>query len=100
MPPPPIALLYHEPARATANFADEDETEIPFVVRWPARIKPAVSSALVSQVDLIASLAALVGRPPLDRSARDSENVGRSFGRPERVPSRRASRMIPARRPL
>jgi len=71
-----------------SNF--EGGTRVPFVVRWPARVKPAVSDALVSQVDLIASFAALVGPPPsgsargdytrgtADRSepgARDSENV-------------------------
>ncbi len=56
-----------------SNF--EAGTRVPFVVRWPARVTPAVSSALVSQVDLIASFAALVGPPLADRSARDSENV-------------------------
>ncbi len=56
-----------------SNF--EGGTRVPFVVRWPARVKPAVSDALVSQVDLIASFAALVGPPLSDRSARDSENV-------------------------
>ena len=50
-----------------SNF--EGGTRVPFVVRWPARVKPAVSDALVSQVDLIASFAALVG-PALSTSAR------------------------------
>lgn len=54
-----------------SNF--EAGTRIPFVVRWPARVKPAVSDALVSQVDLVASFAELLGSP--DRTARDSENV-------------------------
>ena len=69
-----------------SNF--EGGTRIPFVVRWPARVKPSVSDALVSQVDLLASFAALVGvsasarlqdaRATVDKpepSARDSENV-------------------------
>jgi len=56
-----------------SNF--EGGTRVPFVVRWPARVKPAVSDALVSQVDLVASLAALVGSPVSDPGARDSENV-------------------------
>ncbi len=56
-----------------SNF--EGGTRIPFVVRWPARVKPAVSSALVSQVDFIASFAALVGQPLSDPGARDSDNV-------------------------
>ncbi|MBI1872367.1 MAG: arylsulfatase [Acidobacteria bacterium] len=56
-----------------SNF--EGGTRVPFVVRWPARVKPAVSDALISQVDLIASFAALVGPPLSDRRAQDSENV-------------------------
>jgi arylsulfatase A-like enzyme len=38
-------------------------------------VKPAVSDALVSQVDLIASFAALVGSRLTDHRARDSQNV-------------------------
>ncbi len=56
-----------------SNF--EGGTRVPFVVRWPARVKPAVSDALISQVDLIATFAALVGRPLSDPGAPDSENV-------------------------
>lgn len=39
----------------------EGGTRVPLVVRWPGRVKPGVSTALVSQVDLLASLAALAG---------------------------------------
>jgi arylsulfatase A-like enzyme len=56
-----------------SNF--EGGTRVAFVVRWPARVKPAVSDALVSQVDLLASFAALVGVPLSDSRVRDSENV-------------------------
>ncbi len=56
-----------------SNF--EGGTRVPFIVRWPARVKPGVSDALVSQVDLLASFAALVGSPLNDPRARDSENV-------------------------
>lgn len=56
-----------------SNF--EGGTRVPFLVRWPARVKPGVSAALVSQIDLIASFAALVNRPLPDRAAPDSENV-------------------------
>ncbi len=56
-----------------SNF--EAGTRVPFIVRWPARVKPAVSAALVSQIDLIASFAALVGTPLSDSRARDSANV-------------------------
>ncbi len=52
-------------------------THVPFIVSWPghvrpARIKKGVSDAVVCQVDLLASLAALVGST--DKTA-DSKNV-------------------------
>ena len=40
----------------------EGGTRVPFIVRWPARVTPGVSDALVCQVDLLASLAALAGQ--------------------------------------
>jgi len=40
-----------------SNF--EGGTRVPFVLRWPARVKPAVSGALVSQVDLSYPLRAI-----------------------------------------
>ncbi len=56
-----------------SNF--EGGTRVPFVVRWPARVKPAVSDALISQVDLIASFAALVDRPLAGGDAPDAQNT-------------------------
>ena len=53
----------------------EGGTRVPFVLRWPARVKPGVSDALISQVDAVASFAALVGAPPPGATATDSENV-------------------------
>ena len=56
-----------------SNF--EAGTRVPFLVRWPGRVRVGISSALVSQVDLFASLAALVGQR-LDRGvAADSVNL-------------------------
>ena len=40
----------------------EAGTRVPFVVRWPARVQPGVSDALVSQVDFLASFASLAGQ--------------------------------------
>ncbi len=37
-------------------------THVPFLVSWPGTIEPGISSALVSQVDLLASLAGLTGQ--------------------------------------
>jgi arylsulfatase A-like enzyme len=43
----------------------EAGTRVPFIVSWPAHTRQQVSAALVSQVDLLASLAALVhGQAP------------------------------------
>jgi arylsulfatase A-like enzyme len=56
-----------------SNF--EAGTRVPFVVRWPERVKPGVSNALISQVDLIASFGSLVGAAPPGATANDSEDV-------------------------
>ena len=50
-------------------------TRVPFLVRWPAKIKPAVSDARISQVDLYASFAALTGQKLAPADAPDSFNV-------------------------
>ena len=41
----------------------EGGTRVPMMVRWPARVKPGTSDALVSQVDFLASFAALLEQP-------------------------------------
>jgi arylsulfatase A-like enzyme len=54
----------HKPAgplRGGKYSAFEGGTRIPFIVRWPGRVKPGLSDAMLSQVDLPASFAALVG---------------------------------------
>jgi arylsulfatase A-like enzyme len=53
----------------------EGGTRMPFLVRWPARVKPGVSDAMISQVDLCASLAALVGQHPATNTMPDSQNI-------------------------
>ena len=42
-----------------SNF--EGGTRVPMVVRWPGRVKPGVSDAMVSHTDFLSSVAALVG---------------------------------------
>jgi len=54
-----------------SNF--EGGTRVPFVVRWPRRVMPGRSDALVSQVDFVASFASLIGQPLPE--PRDSENL-------------------------
>ncbi len=56
-----------------SNF--EGGTRIPFVTHWPARVQPGVSDALVSQVDLLRSFAALTGGDVPPGAGPDSENV-------------------------
>ena len=51
-------------------------THVPFMVRWPAKIKPATSDALVCQIDFTASFAALVGQKNITP---DSENILDAF---------------------
>lgn len=53
----------------------EGGTREPFLVRWPARVKAGTSAAMVCQIDLLASLGALVGQTMPAGAAPDSENV-------------------------
>lgn len=64
------------PLRGGKYSAYEGGTRVPWIVRWPARVRaespPRVSHALICQVDLFASLAKLVGQTIDDRDAPDS----------------------------
>lgn len=57
----------------------EGGTRVPFVVRWPGKVRTGVSEALVCQVDLLASLAKLVGQPVAGGDAPDSLDVLDAF---------------------
>jgi arylsulfatase A-like enzyme len=50
----------------------EAGTRVPFLARWPGRIRPGVSDALVSQIDLYSSLAAIAGQKLGDDAGPDS----------------------------
>ncbi|MCX6878440.1 MAG: sulfatase-like hydrolase/transferase [Verrucomicrobia bacterium] len=68
----------HQPAgpfRGGKGTIWEGGTRVPFVVRWPARVKPGASDALVSQVDFCASFAALTGQTLASDDAPDSFNL-------------------------
>jgi arylsulfatase A-like enzyme len=57
-----------------SNF--DGGTRVPFLVQWPGHVKPdSQSSALISQVDLLSSLAALTGQSLPEQAAPDSMNV-------------------------
>lgn len=68
-------LGFHTPAgplRGGKYSLFEAGTRVPFMTYWKGTIEPSVSNALVCQVDLLASLAALVGS---DRNGEDSEDI-------------------------
>ena len=52
----------------------EAGTRIPMIVSWPAQVKPGVSDALVSQVDLYASMASLMGKTLGEGAGPDSQD--------------------------
>jgi len=62
------------PFRAGKYSLFEGGTRMPFIAHWPGRIEPGVSDALISQVDLLASFAALVDQQPDLSEAPDSRN--------------------------
>jgi arylsulfatase A-like enzyme len=57
----------------------EAGTRVPFAVNWPGVIEPGVSGALVSQVDLLASLAELTGTTIEASAGPDSEELLDTF---------------------
>ena len=68
----------HKPAgvlRGGKYSAFEAGARVPTIAYWPGRIRPAVSPALMSQVDLFASLARLAGAELPDDVAIDSRDL-------------------------
>lgn len=73
-----LRLGGHRPAgplRGGKYSAFDGGTTVPFLVRWPGHVKPGVSDALVSQVDLLASLASLTGQKLAAGDGPDSVDV-------------------------
>ncbi len=73
-----LKLGAHKPAGVLrggkgSNF--EGGTRIPLIVRWPRQVRHAVSDALVSQIDLLASFASLTGQKLAEVDAPDSFDV-------------------------
>jgi arylsulfatase A-like enzyme len=63
------------PLRGGKGSLFEGGTRVPFIVRWPAQVKAGESGALISQIDLIASLSRLVGENRDEGAAADSTDV-------------------------
>ncbi len=57
----------------------EGGTRVPFIVRWPAKVKPGVSNALVSQIDFTASFARLLNIKLAPTDACDSRDILDAF---------------------
>lgn len=68
----------HKPAgpwRGGKYSAYDGGTRVPFIVRWTGQVKPGVSNALLSQVDLLSSLAGLAKQKVPADAAPDSFDV-------------------------
>lgn len=68
----------HKPAgplRGGKYSCFEAGSRMPFIVSWPAKVKQGVSAAVVSQVDLLASMARLTGQKLEEKDAPDSQDV-------------------------
>lgn len=68
----------HKPAgpyKGSKYSIYEGGTRMPTIVYWPGKVKPGTSSALLSQVDLYASLANLVNQKVEQGAAPDSKNL-------------------------
>ncbi|MBG6235265.1 arylsulfatase A-like enzyme [Pedobacter sp. CAN_A7] len=57
----------------------EGGTRVPFILSWPGTVKPQVSEAMVSQMDLLASFSKLIKQPIPNGDAPDSENLLEAF---------------------
>ena len=65
------------PLRGGKTSMFDGGTRIPFMLRWPAAVKPQVSDVFVCQMDLLASFASLLGQSYPDKL--DSENTLDAF---------------------
>jgi arylsulfatase A-like enzyme len=63
------------PLRGGKYSIFEAGTRVPFIARWPDRIKPGVSDALISQVDFLATFAALARQEFNQKTAPDTQNI-------------------------
>ena len=68
----------HQPAgpyRGWKTSVYEGGTRVPFIVSWPGKIKPGVTGAMVSRMDLVASFANFFKQDIPHGEANDSENM-------------------------
>lgn len=65
------------PLRGWKTTLYDGGVRVPFMLRWPAVVKPKVSDTFVCQMDLLASFATLVGQTYIDKL--DSQNTLKAF---------------------
>lgn len=68
----------HKPAgpfRGGKYSMFEGGTRVPFIIRWPLKIKPGASDAMFSQVDLMATFAKLLGVTLTSGDGMDSKDI-------------------------
>lgn len=63
------------PLRGGKYSLFEAGTRVPFITYWKGRIKPGVSDALICQIDLLASIASLVGVEENDTDSKNFKEV-------------------------
>jgi arylsulfatase A-like enzyme len=63
------------PYRGGKSQIYEGGNRVPFIVRWPAAVKPGVSGALVCQIDFVASFAAMFNQEIPSGDAIDSRDT-------------------------
>lgn len=67
------------PLRGGKYSLFEAGTRVPFIVSWPTKVKPAVSNALVCQIDLLSSFATLLHEKFPAGDAPDSKDLFNTF---------------------
>jgi arylsulfatase A-like enzyme len=66
---------FNGPLRGQKGTPYEGGTRVPFIARWPGKIRPGISDELVCLVDALATFAALVGREMPGDAGPDSFNI-------------------------
>jgi arylsulfatase A-like enzyme len=67
--------LHNGPLRAGKGSPYEGGTRVPFIARWPGRVRPGVSDELICHVDLLATAAAITGQTLAAEAGPDSFNI-------------------------
>jgi arylsulfatase A-like enzyme len=76
------ALGDHKPAgpwKGGKYSIYEGGTRVPLIINWPGMVKPRTSDALVSQIDLVASMTTLIHAPAIPTAVSDSVNTLPAF---------------------